>query len=156
MTQETISRKDSVGIKASFQQKSAGVSLFIIGSTAIYYFAQAWPMRPIALAGTPVPAGYGGLVLTTLGVIILAQIVLQIVLVIGTGGAAKPTAEEQIAAMKAKRNANGILTAGILAVIGLLFVGFPAFCMANLAMLSLLLAEIIKFASQLFYYRQAA
>ncbi len=155
MTQEIVSQKEGQVIRASFQQKSAGVSLFIIGSTAIYYFTQAWPMRPIALAGTAIPDGYGSLVLTTMGLITLAQIVLQIVLVIGAGSASKPSLYDKEAALKATRNAYGVFAAGALAIIGLLFVDFPAFCMANLAMITLLLAEVTKFASQLFYGRQA-
>lgn len=141
-------------INATFQQKSTGVSLFILSSTAAYYVSQVWPMRPLALAGTPIPEGFGSLVLTTFGVIIFAEILLQIVLVIGVGSATEPSAQEQVASLKAQRNGYGVLVAGLLIVIGLLFAEYPAFCMANFAMMALLLAEIIRFASQLFYARK--
>ncbi len=85
--------------------------------------------------------------------IILAQTVLQIVLVIGAGSAAKPTLEERTAAMKARGIAYIVLTVGIMAVVGLFFMGFPAFCMANFAILTFLLAEVVKFAGRLIYYR---
>ena len=111
-------------------------------------------MRPIALVSGTIPDGYGALVLSTFGLIVVAEIVLQIVLVIGAESAAKPTVEEQVGSLKASRNASYILAAGILAVVGLLFVDFPTFCMANLALVSLLFSEMAKFASQLFYYRK--
>ncbi len=156
MQQETISGNEGKTIKASFQQRSAGISLVITGTVALYYIARAWPMRPIALAGAAIPAGFGSLVLTTFALIIVAEIVLQIVLVIGAGAASKPTSHDQMAALKANRNAYGVLAAGSLGVVGLLFAGLPAFCLANLAVLALLLAEITKFASQLFFGRRHA
>ena len=154
MKQEIVSSNNMINV--SFQQKSAGVSLVIISSVAAYYIAHAWPMRPIALAGTAIPDGYGNLVLSTLALIIVTEIVLQIVLVIGSGAAPAPTLRERTAVLKANRNAYNVLTVGVLAVVGLLFVGFPAFCMANIAIISLAAAEITKFASQLFFYRQSA
>lgn len=155
MTQETITQQESQVIRASFQQKSVGVSLFITGSTAAYYFAQAWPMRPAALAGANLPDGYRSLVFTTLGIIVLAQIVLQIVLVIGAGSDEKPTPRDKEASRKARRNAYGVFAAGVLAIIMLPIMDFPAFCIINMAMLTLLLAEITRFASQLIYGRRA-
>ena len=156
MSQEIRSQSEGNSIQASFQQKSAGVSLFIVGSSALYYFTQVWPMHAFALAGTPIPDGYAGLVLTTLGLIVIAEIVLQIVLVIGAGSAAKPTVREKESALKAMRNAYAVSLVGVLTIVGLQFVGFSAFSLANLAMMSLLLAEITRFASQLSYSRQAA
>jgi hypothetical protein len=155
MQEETITRKQAQTLNASFQQKSAGVSLFIISIAALYYFARVWPMRPIALAGTPIPDGYAALVIGTLFVIALTQIVLQSVLAIGAGSAPKATPQEQIAALKAGRNGRYVMIVGVLAVVGLLFVGFPAFCLANFAMFGLLLAEIVRYASELVYYRSS-
>lgn len=155
MTQETTSNRQNKAIKASFQQKSTVVSLIIIVSAALYYLVQALPMRAIALAGTAIPDGYVTLVLTTIAAIIVAQIVLQIVLVIGTDSAAKPTLEERAAAIKARGTTYIVLIVGIMAVIGLFFMGFPAFCMANFAILTLLFAEVVKFAGRLVYYRQS-
>ena len=153
MTQEISTPKKEQTVNASFQQKSAGVSLVIVASAAMYYVAKAWPMRQIALDGTPIPSGFGGLVLTTFGLVVLAEIVLQIVLIIGAGSAPKANSHEQLASLKANRNANGVLTAGVLAVVGVLFAGFPAFCLANIAMIALFAAEIVKITSQLIYGR---
>lgn len=156
MSHEVKSQMEGQAVHASFWQKSAGVSFFIIGSAALYYAARVWPMSPFALTDTSIPEGYAGLVLTTLGLIVVAEIVLQIVLVIGAGSAGSPTIREKEAALKATRNAYAVLIFAVLAIVAMLFVGFPAFGLANLAMLSLLMAEITRFASQLFYSRQSA
>ena len=58
----------------SFQQKSTGLSLVITGGATLYFIARAWPMRSTAVAGDAIPAGYGGLVITTVILIIVAQI----------------------------------------------------------------------------------
>ena len=156
MTQEITSKKDQATIKASFQQKSAGVSLFIIGVLAVYFFANAWPMRTAGQANPAIPDGFVSLVLLTLGPVIVAEIVLQVVLVIGQGSAPEPTTQEQLASLKANKVPYGVLIAGALAVVSLYAFGFSAFYMAIAAMLALFLAEIIRFASQLVFTRQVS
>jgi len=156
MKQETMNRSNRT-LTGSFQQKSAGLSLVIIGSAAIYYVVNMWPMRPIALANDVIPAGYGSLVLTTVALIILAQIILQAVLAIRIGGVSAPTAQERTAALKAKRNAYAVLFTGVLAAVGSVFLQeLTPFCTANIAILSLLAAEIVRLASQLFYAGRTA
>lgn len=153
--QEVMSRPENPLSHISFQQKSTALSLIITGSATAYYFANMWPMRLIALANDIIPAGFGSLVLNTITLIILAQIVLQIVLVFGSGVAAAPTEHEKVAALKAKRNAYGVLTFGIFAAIGSVFLEeLTPFCTANLAILGFALAEMVKYASLLFYARR--
>lgn len=144
-----------VGLTASFRQKSTGLSLVIVGSATAYYVANMWPMRPIALANDAIPAGYGGLVLGTVILIILAQIVLQAVLAIGAGSTPAPTAHERNAAMKANRNAYPVLVTGLLAAVGSVFLQeLPPFCTANIAILSFMAAEMVRLGSQLVYARR--
>ena len=155
MKQEVINRPKNDLSHISFQQKSTVLSLVITGSATAYYFASMWPMRPIALANDIIPTGYGSLVLNTITLIILAQIVLHIVLVFGSGVAAAPTEHEKTAVLKAKRNAYGVLTFGIFAAVGSVFLEeLTPFCTANLAILGFALAEIVKYVSQLFYARK--
>jgi hypothetical protein len=138
----------------SFHQKSTGLSLVVIGGAAIYYFANMWPMRPIALANDAIPTGYGNLVLSTLTLIILTQIVLQTVLAIGAGSTSVAATHQKAAMHKASRNAYAVLTLGIFVAIGSVFLEeLTPFCTANLVILGFLAAEIVKFASQLFYTR---
>ena len=68
-----------------------------------------------------IPAGYGNLVLTTIGLIIVTQIVMQAVLAFGSGSAPAATSHEKIAALKTRRNANSVMTLGILAAVGSIF-----------------------------------
>ena len=85
MKQETFKQTNHNTLNASFHQKSAGLSLVIISSAALYFVARAWPMRSAALSSNTLPVGYGGLVLTTLLLIIVGQIVLQARLLKGDG-----------------------------------------------------------------------
>lgn len=156
MTQETIKQSKN-RVTPTFQQKSAGLSLVIINSATIYYFVNMWQMRPIALANDVIPEGYGSLVLTTVAIIILAEIVLHIVLAIGAigaGSAPAATAHEKTAVLKATRNAYGVLAFGMMAAIGSVFLEeLTPFYTANLAILGFAFAEIVRLASQLFYTR---
>ena len=155
MKQETMNRVNGSSLSASFQQKSAGLSLVITSSAACYFIASIWPMRAAALSSDAIPAGYGSLALTTLALMVVAQIVLQTVLVIGAGSAAPATAPEKMAALKARRNAYFVLMVGMLATVGSIFVeALTPFDTASLAILGFALAEIVQFASQLFYGRQ--
>ncbi len=154
MTEETMKHPSNT-LNVSWQQKSTALSLIVTSSAAIYYFVNMWPMRPTALANDVIPEGYGSLVLSTVLIIIAAQIVLQIVLAVGAGATPAASAQEKTAALKAKRNAYGVLTVGILAAIGTVFLEeLTPFCTANVAILSFAAAEIVRFASQLVYGRQ--
>jgi hypothetical protein len=155
MKQETTKHSNYTLSNISFQQKSTALTLIIISIVAMYYFANVWLMLPVALANQAIPAGFGSLVLTTLILMIVSEIVLQIVLVIGAGSAPAATETEQVAALKAKRNAYFVLTAGVLTAVGSVLLAEPnLFLTANLALLGLVFAEIVKFTSQLLYARR--
>lgn len=155
MKQDTFNRPANALSTLTFQQKSTALSLIIVGSATAYYFANMWPMRPIALATDTIPAGYGSLVLTTVGLIIVAQIIMQAVLAFGAGAAPAATAHERLAALKARRNASGVMAFGILAAVGSIFIPeLTSFCTASLAFLGLILGENVKYVSQLFYARR--
>lgn len=155
MKQESIHPPNSNAFNASFQLKSAGLSLVITSSAALYFIARVWPMRSAALTTGNLPAGYGNLVLITLALIIIAQIVLQTVLAIGAGSAETATATEQMVALKARRNAYFVLAASMVTVIASIFIEtLSLFDTANLAILGLALAEIVQIVSQLLYGRK--
>lgn len=155
MKQGTLTHQNKSSLNISSQQKRAGLSLLIISSATIYYFVNMWPMRPVALASDVIPAGYGSLVLTTIALIIIAQIVLQIVLAVGAKDMPAATSHQKIATLKATRNAYGVLAFGLFVAIGSVFLeALTPFCTANLAILGLFAAEITQFSSQLIYGRQ--
>ncbi len=151
MQQDMMNQANRNTLQISFQQKSTALSLLVVLGGAGYYVTNMWPMRPIALANDIIPAGYGNLVLTTVMVMIVTEIVLQIVLAIGADSTAA-TAQDKIAALKANRNAYFILAAGVFAAVGSVFLEeLIPFCTANLAIMGFLAAEIVKFTSRLYY-----
>lgn len=155
MNQQAVAHPQNDFKNVTFQQKSNGLTLVIVSSTVAYYFSKMWPMRAIALENNIIPDGFGNLVLSTIGIIIVSQIVLQIVLAIGAGETPKATAHEKMASLKATRNAYSVLAVGIFAAIGTMFLeGLTPFCTANLAILSFALAEIVKYGSMLVYGRR--
>ncbi|MCB9133358.1 MAG: hypothetical protein H6647_20745 [Anaerolineales bacterium] len=153
MQQDEMNRQTGT-LNVTFQQKSTGLSLVIVLSAMLYYVVNMWPMRSTALATSTLPAGYGSLVLTTVALIVVAQIVLVTVLAIGAGSAAPPTEHEKMADLRAKRNAYFILVAGLMAAVVTVFLQeLTPFCTANVAILAFAAAEIVRLASQLFYGR---
>lgn len=155
MQQEGTNQSTNTMNSISFHQKSTGLSLIITSSATIYYFVNIWSMQPSAVTNNVIPAGYGRLVLTTLILFILAQIVLQVVLAFGAGSAPAATAHEKAAALKATRNAYGVLTFTIFAAVASFFWSeLTLFHSADLLIIGFALAEIVRFASQLFYARQ--
>ncbi|MEZ4593596.1 MAG: hypothetical protein R3D55_20995 [Chloroflexota bacterium] len=155
MNQETIKRSNNSLNHISFQQKSSGLSLVITSSAALYFIARVWPMRPAAVASDAIPAGYGGVVFTTLLLIVVAQIVLQAVLAIGHGDVEAASVAEQAAGHKARRNAYFALTVAALAAVGsTFFQALTLFDTANVVVLGLALAEIVQSVSRLIYARR--
>lgn len=155
MKQEIANRTENNLNNVSFQQKSTGLSLVITSSATLYFIARAWPMRATAVATDAIPAGYGSLVITTVILIIVAQIVLQTVLAIGQGNVESASVTDQSATRKASRNGYFVLTVGILAAIGSVFVeALTIFDTVTIAILGLALAEIVQAASRLIYARR--
>ena len=154
MKQEALNHPNNDLNNVSFQQKSTALSLVITIGATVYYIVNMWPMRTLSLDNNAMPDGFGTLVIGTVGLIIIAQIVLQSALAIWAGAAPAATAYEKLAALKATRNACILLTVGVFIVIGSVFVAeLTPFYTANFAILSFALAEIVKDASLLFYGR---
>jgi hypothetical protein len=153
MQQDMINQTNN-RLTFSFQQKSTALSLLVVLGGALYYVTNMWPMRPIALANDSIPAGYGSLLLSTVMLITVSQIVLQIALAIATGNAST-TPHDKVATLKANRNAYFVLVAGVFAAVGSVFLEeLTPFCTANLATMGFLAAEIVKLISQLYYSRR--
>ena len=139
-------------INAPFHIKSAGISMTIIVLVAMYAVANLMPMLSSDAA---IPQGGLSLVITTVVGVILLEIVLQIVLFIGAGRIEKRTAVEELISLKASRNAHLVLTAGSFAIIASMFLGLSAFEMGSGLLVVFLLAEVVKFASQIIYFYQS-
>ena len=148
MNQDFTNRPNNTLSNISFQQKSAALSLVITSGATLYYLSGAWPPE---LAANVISEGVGLRIVTTIVLLILAQIVLQIVLIFGFGSAPAATAAEKTAALKASRNGYGVLTLVVFAAVGSLLLGPTWFFVVNILVLGFAAAEIVKFTSLLFY-----
>lgn len=150
--------KGATSVMPSFHQKSTIVSLVVIASISLYFFAQVLEVvRSGALpeTGAMVPPGYSGFVFTTIALTILVEIVLQAVLAFGADSVPAATSRDRDASRRAQRNGYGVLVAGVFLTFSSLFWNPSPFVMGNLLLLGFVLAELIRLASQLFYSRQA-
>jgi hypothetical protein len=141
----------------SFHAKSAGVSLVVIATISLYYFANVLPQLDIPVRGDALlPAGMWQLGLTTIVLLIAAEVAFHIVLTIGAGRSAAAAKRDGDVESRAMRNAYFVLAAGVFVSFGTLFFSASAFVMSQILLLFFVLAELTKFASQLIYYRLTA
>jgi hypothetical protein len=120
VSQTSTSRGTNQELNAPFRAKSAGVSLVVVIIIGIYYFANALPFFSIDEA---VPDGAINLIITTLVLIIVVEVALQIVLFIGAGQIESRTGRDDAVAAQASRNAYLVLTVGTFATFGSVFAG---------------------------------
>ena len=152
MVEELKAEVEKNGVPSSRRTAAMGSLLIYLG-TVVFYLFKVWPMREIALSGVAIPDGFTALAGGVVLFIIIAQIVLNIGLGIAQRKNNKGNEHEALAVLKARRNSYFVLSVGLVAIVGLLFVNFPAFCMANFAMIALLLSEFVNSAFQLYYLR---
>ena len=140
-------------LNGPFRAKSAGVSLVVILIIGLYFVANAIALLP---GDQAVPDGALSLVITTLVLVIVVESALQIVLFIGAGRIEARTTRDDSIAAQASRNAYHVLTVGVFVTFGSMLAGFTPFSMGSLLLLAFLLADLVKYASQVVYYRRAA
>ena len=119
----------------------------------VYYFAN---MLELPASEEDLPDGAISLAITALILMIVAEVVLQIVLFIGAGKIEVRTARDDVVSARSARKAYLVLSAGVLITFSAMFARLSLFEMGNLLLLAFLLAEIVKFGSQLVYYRRSA
>lgn len=155
MTQEMM-KQETNSFNASFQQKSTGVSLVLVGAAGLYTVARLVEMaraEPALQSATPLPDGYWGLLIGVMAFIIVMEIVLQIVLVIGAGGAQPTTARDTAARQKGISSAYWVLASGMmLTIVSMLFSPTP-FVMGAILLVTFVLAEVVRLAAQLIFGR---
>jgi len=151
MSKQTMKRSRQQEINAPFRVKSAGVSLVVILIIVLYYVANVVSLLP---SDENVPDGALGLAITSVVLIALVEAALQIVLFIGAGRIEERTERDDIIAAQSAGNAYLVMTAGAFATFASMFAEFTPFEMGSLLLTVFLIAEIVKFASQLFYYQR--
>lgn len=150
---QNILQRGQQEINAPFRVKSAGVSLVTILAIGSYFIANLLTLLPSEQA---VPDGALRLTLITIVLVAVVEAALQIVLFIGAGKVEDHTERDDAVAAKAARNAYLTLMVGAFATFASIFADFTPFEMGSLLMGAFLLAEIVKFASQIVYYRRSA
>jgi hypothetical protein len=153
VSQNELYRSRTQQINASFRAKSAGISLVAVLLIGSYYVVNALALLPSEQA---VPDGALSLTLTATILLAIVETVLHIVLFIGAGRIEAYSERDTAVGLAARRNAHVILTAGVFATVAGMFAGFTPFEMGSVLLLGFLLAEIVRFGSQLAYYRATA
>ena len=152
MSPQIMKRHNQQSIDASFRAKSAGVSLFTILIIGMYFIANVFTLLP---SDEPIPNGAVGLIITAVVLIIVVEIVLQIVLFIGAGKIEERTERDDTVLARASRSAYLALTVGVFATAGAMVAGFSPFKMGSVLIVSFLVAETVKFASQIVFHRRS-
>ena len=150
---QNILKRGKQEVNAPFRVKSAGVSLVVVLAIGSYFIANLLTMLP---SDESVPDGALSLTLNTIVLIAVVEAGLQTVLFIGAGKVEDSSEHDTTVAAKAARNAYLVLTVGVFAAFASMFADFTPFDMGSLLMSTFLLAEIVKFASQIVYYRHSA
>jgi hypothetical protein len=149
--QQTMNRNNNQQLNAPFRAKSAGVSLFAILIIGTYYIAN---LLSLLSSDNPVTGDSLNLILTTIVLIIIVEIVLQTVLFIGAGRIEARSERDKIAAAYSSSNAYVVLTMGAFVTVAVMFADFTPLKMGNVLVVAFLMAEIVKFASRIVYYRR--
>lgn len=152
MSQQIINRGRQQEINAPFRAKSAGVSLIAVTIIGLYYVANVISLLP---SDENDPDGALSLAITAVVLIAVVEAVLQIVLFIGAGRIEERTERDDTIAARSARNAYLVMTAGVFATFASMFAELTPFEMGSLLLTVFLIAEIVKFASQLVYYQRS-
>jgi hypothetical protein len=138
----------------SFREKSVGISLVATIVIFGYYFANV--IEGFASDDLD-QADLFWLFVSVVVMMIVVEVVLHIVLVIGAGQEYVDITDERdrIIELKATRNAYFLLTAGVIASFFGLLLATEPLLMANILLGFLVGDELLKFASQLYYYRRS-
>jgi hypothetical protein len=133
----------------SYREKSTLGSLAAILVGYGYYFR--------AVLRSPRPAEFTGgtlrLLLSAVFIIVVIEVVYQIMVAVTSKVDPKDERDILIGA-RAYRNAYAILVGAVFCLMGVIvFFGMTPYLIVNFALLSVVMADVVKFLTQLFYYQ---
>jgi hypothetical protein len=148
----------------SFQEKSVWGSLIALAGCSIYYFARVLGMY--REGSTVDPSGAGALGISLLVALIVIEIVYHSVLA-ATAGSTESDERDRWIETRASRNAYVALGIGAFGVAVHLFGAsyfespryadfVTPFAVANIVLFAIASAEVVKYISQIVYYRTGA
>ena len=144
-----LSIADEPGPGLTFREKSLWVQVV---STIVLYAYYFW--RAVSIGdGDPGQAGalFGGVVV----VMIVVQIIVHTVLARHRRPEDADERDRRVA-IRGARNAYYVLMAGVWGALGLIAMTAKPFWVAHAALLAIVIAELVRCASQLVYYRRGA
>ena len=130
----------------TFREKSLWV---VVLSTVVVYAFYFW--RAVAI-GSADPGRVGGLFLEAVILLVALQVAGQIAIAVGT----RPQPDDErdrLIAMAATRNAYWVLVVSAWGVLGIAVLSLGTFWTVHAMLLAIVLAELARWGSQLFYYR---
>jgi hypothetical protein len=137
----------------SFRQKTALLSALALLAAYGWYFAQVASARA---AGPLGGAAMLGLVLPTILAVVTIQIVGAVLIAIFSGERQEPMDErERALSANSIRGAYAVLLVGGLAASASVFFGLGAVDIANVALLAVVAAEIVRYGGYVFLHRLA-
>ena len=139
----------------SFREKSAWISLVTYLGAYGYYF---WSIAGAAVAGQSGAFPVGRLLVTVMGLLVVIEIVLQVAVALWKPSEAQAPRDERdkVIALKSTRWAFYVVMAGAATGAVAVALGAPAFYTANGIFLAVVLAEVVRFAGQVIYFRFGA
>jgi hypothetical protein len=129
----------------SFREKSA---LATVIALALVYGFYAWRVWGVGVPPAEAMPGMVGVALAQAIVVAVAHIALAI-----HRRPERPDERDQAAALHGQRNAYYVLLTGAIGVLWLALRGMPGLTVAHAMLAAVVLAEIVRHASQLVFYR---
>ncbi|HEV3061774.1 MAG TPA: hypothetical protein VGY48_26215 [Vicinamibacterales bacterium] len=139
-------------IEMSFREKSAWISFV---SILLVFGAYFWNVARVLGGRVGQDAAYG-ISIGLLIAFVLLEIVLHIAVAIQAPDEARAPRDERerLIEMRATRVAFQVLVVGALAGVGTLHVTRSAWVMSQVVLLAVVVAELVKFGGQIFYFRR--
>lgn len=137
----------------SFRQKIAVTSVAVLLLMYGWYFAEAWRAHRAGEAGIAAPLGRA--VLTVTGVAALQAIGAVLVAVFSSDRGAPMDERERLLSARSQQGAYWVLLTGALAAAASGFLRLSALDVANVALLAVVLAELVRYGGYVLLHRAA-
>ena len=138
--------------RMSFREKSAWISLLSYLAFYGYYF---WVLSSVVAAGRATSFGFGALLVRVMFLLVVVEVILQVAIALRAPHEAEAGADEreQLISLKATRVAFQVVMIGAAVVCAAIALSVPAFYTTNGLFLALVLAEVVRNATQVAYFR---
>ncbi len=143
-----IHQKDTMN--ASFEEKSVWIQLTSILLSLGFYFIIAGRLLYAGVEMLPI---YVPLFIVAVVVIVLVNVAGHVVVAV-TDRSTNRDERDRLIEWRAESNSSWILACGVIFAISCLIMSIEAVWVAHLLLLSLFVAEVVKYVLQLVYYRR--